>query len=480
MLTTGERLPMKAPGVFLLVSCLLPGLSRGAAPSKHSDFAVMGTAKILCSAIFVSGRDLDEALGASGSLFLTPRDYRLLLSQRAEAIEVNREASEVRVTLAGYTGIARYHGDQGCVILPPGFNKVFFKPVKLTTILPDAMSQDWPMGDRQPAGPPSPVNATKLQEVVDAAFESRSLTAAFLVVHKGRIIAEQYAQGAHKDMQLESWSMGKSLTATLTGLLVNEGRFRLHDPAPVALWRKDPEDPRSRIRVSDLLRMSSGLRFSHAAQPEWEWGRSIPDHLYIYTGAIDAFHFSITRPPEFPPNTVGRYRNSDPLTLGFLIRQAVEEQGENYLAWPQKALFDSIGIRKQVLEPDPYGNFLLSGYDYGTARNWARLGVLYLQDGVWNGRRLLPEGWVSFVSAPAPGWKEAVYGGQFWVNGGKLWRSLPAETFHMAGAGGQYVIIVPRHNLVVVRMGHTQGDRFAEESLNQALDKLIKALPGAS
>ena len=103
------------------------------------------------------------------------------------------------------------------------------------------------------------------------------------------------------------------------------------------------------------------------------------DHFFIYAGAVDAFQYAISSPVEFAPGTVGRYRNSDPMTLGFLVRQAVEKKGEEYLTWPQRALFDRIGIRRQVLETDPWGNFLLSGYDYGTARNWARLGLLYLQ-----------------------------------------------------------------------------------------------------
>jgi CubicO group peptidase (beta-lactamase class C family) len=319
------------------------------------------------------------------------------------------------------------------------------------------------------------VDEAKVKEAVDAAFAGEGLTAAFVVLHQGRIIAERYGQGAHKDMQLESWSMGKSVTATLLGALMQQGHFGLHDPAPVPLWRKDPEDPRSRIRVSDLLRMSGGLRFTHSSQPEWEWGRSVADHFFIYMGAVDAFHFSITRPAEFPPNTEGRYRNCDPLTLGYIIRQTVEKQGENYLAWPQKAVFDRLGIRKQVLEPDPYGNFLLTGYDYGTGRNWARLGLLYLQDGVWNGERILPEGYVKFVSTPAPGWEEPVYGGQFWVNGDGRWR-VPKSAFFMAGAGGQHVIIVPTHDLVVARLGHGRGSRAGTEALNNALEKLVEAV----
>jgi CubicO group peptidase (beta-lactamase class C family) len=354
---------MRIPLAIRVTGLLLPawfGLARAgsnAPPRSQSEFAVMGTAKIVCSAVFVSGRDLEEALQNSAGIFLSREDWELLRSRasgKSDArIDLDRSASELRVTLHGYTGRARFFGDQGCVIIPPGYDEVFFQPVKLQTKLPDAATQDWPMGDRLPAGPlPPGVDEAKVKEAVDAAFAGEGLTAAFVVLHQGRIIAERYGQGAHKDMQLESWSMGKSVTATLLGALMQQGHFGLHDPAPVPLWRKDPEDPRSRIRVSDLLRMSGGLRFTHPSQPEWEWGRSVADHFFIYMGAVDAFHFSITRPAEFPPNTEGRYRNCDPLTLGYIIRQTVEKQGENYLAWPQKAVFDRLGIRKQVLEPD--------------------------------------------------------------------------------------------------------------------------------
>jgi hypothetical protein len=171
--------------------------------------------------------------------------------------------------------------------------------------------------------------------------------------------------------------------------------------------------------------MSAGLKFVGNQEP----GGGTPqntvfDHYYIYTGAVDAFDYSITRPVEFPAGTDGRYRNCDPLTIGYLIKRAVQTRGEEYLTFPQRRLFDRIGIRRQVLETDPYGNFLLTGYDYGTARNWARIGMLYLQDGVWRGERLLPEGWTKFVSTLAPAWPRPVYGGFFWVNGDGAW-NLP-------------------------------------------------------
>ena len=221
--------------------------------------------------------------------------------------------------------------------------------------------------------------------------------------------------------------------------------------------------------------MSSGLRFIAGQDPDYTPDKGYPDHTLIYTGAIDAFKHSMTRPLQFPPNTEGRYRNSDPLMIGWLIKQAVTRRGEDYLTYPQRALFDRIGIRRQVLETDPYGNFLLSGYDYGTARNWARLGLLYLQDGMWQGQRVLPEGWATFVSTPAPAWKRPVYGGLFWVNGDGA-RPIPEDSYFANGAGGQRTIIIPTRDLVVVRMGHHKGDSAGMKTLDLALAELMAAV----
>lgn len=473
-----KRLRVLAITWFSVVGIV--GAVHGQAPRAASEFAAMGAAKVLCSAVFTSGRDLDEALRNSARIFLSEPDLALLVERGDGTVDadivLDRDAGSVRVTLHGYTGHAKYYGDQGCVLFPAGFDRVFFEPVDLETTLPDAMTQPWPMGDvLSDQSLPAELDRAKVAEAVDAAFAGDGLTMGFVAVYKGRIIGERYGPGIDKETQLESWSMGKSLTATLLGVLVQQGHVGLHDPAPVELWHRNPEDPRSRIRVSDLLRMSSGLRFTHASQPSYEWGRMMADHFLVYTGAIDAFHHSITSPAEFPPNTVGRYRNCDPLTIGYIIQQTVERLGETYLAWPQKALFDRIGIRKQVLEPDPYGNFLLTGYDYGTTRNWARLGLLYQQDGMWEGERILPEGWAEFVSTPAPGWDRPVYGGLFWVNGDGRWNA-PADAYFMAGAGGQHVIVVPSHDLVVARQGHSRGSRVGVEALNVALGKLIEAI----
>jgi CubicO group peptidase (beta-lactamase class C family) len=431
-------------------------------------------AKVLCSAVFVSGRDADEAKQNSAYFLMTEPDR-----VKPIAAEVDRQAKRVRVTVESVTRTAAYYGDQGCVIHPANHDGVHFKPVAVRTTLPDATTQAWPMGDAPSTEPwPAGLDRAKMQAAVDLAFaDPAGLTAAMVVLYKGQIVGERYMAGITKDTQLESWSMGKSLTATLVGLAIKDGAFSLDDPAPVPDWRR-PGDPRGAIRVRDVMNMSSGLSFTGQddrwMDPSWQYH----DHFFIYAGAVDAFKYATTSPVEFAPGTVGRYRNSDPMTLGFLVRQHVEKKGEVYLTHPQRALFDKIGIRRQVLEPDPWGNFLLSGYDYGTARNWARLGLLYLRDGVWNGQRLLPEGFAKFVSTPAPAWRRPEYGGQFWVNGVGNW-NLPRDAYFASGAGGQHTFVVPSHDLVVVRMGHQRGAPVGSKLLNNALAAIVSAVEAA-
>ena len=442
----------------------------GFPPDEPDSWVVAGTAKIYCSALFVSGRQPDEARAHLTGYFLGPKIDSIT------AIDVDQQRKVVTMTVANrITRRARYYGDQGCIIQQSGKDTIHFAPVKVTSTLPPASTMDWPMGDRLPDTPlPAEIDTVKLRQAVDAAFANPAgLTAAFVVVHKGRIIAERYGSGANKDMALESWSMGKSITGTLIGRLMNDGAFKLEDPAPVPEWRKTPNDPRARIRIMDLMRMSSGLRFSRGSPEDLP---GYHDHDLIYSGAIDAFEFSITRPLQFEPNTFGRYRNADPLTLGYIIRETVRKRGEEYLTYPRRALFDKLGMRNQVLETDPYGNFLLTGYDYGTARNWARLGMLYLQDGVWMGERWLPEGFVRFVSTPAPAWKTPVYGGMVWVNGDSSW-ALPKDAYAFRGAGEQSVFIVPSHDLVIVRMGHFPGAGVGAQDVKRAQALLIDAVP---
>jgi CubicO group peptidase (beta-lactamase class C family) len=275
--------------------------------------------------------------------------------------------------------------------------------------------------------------------------------------------------------------MGKSVTATLMGVLINQGVYSLWQPAPIPEWQQ-PDDPRARIRIGDILQMSSGLRIRAPQDPDFDPALGYPDHLYLYTGGVNSFHYAATRPQQWPPATVGRYRNTDPVLANYLIRLAVEKRGDEYLSFPQRALFDPLGIRTMVLETDPFGNFLTQGYELASGRDWARLGNLYLQDGVWNGRRMLPEGFVKFVSTVAPAWQadgRPIYGAFFWINGGGD-LAVPRDAYYMAGAGGQITLIVPSHDLVVVRLGHYKGARAGDEALNRALRLLMEAVPRRS
>ena len=436
-----------------------------------TENGLAGFAKILCSAVFVSGRDDAEAARNSAYFFM-PR-----AEQEAVKWTIDRGRRVVTASFGETSRSAQFYGDQGCIIQNPSKPGIHFKPVAVRTTLPAADSQAWPMGDRLDAKAVAATgaNAELLTKALDAAFgDPAALTQSFLVLHKGQIVAERYAPGVTKDTQLENWSMGKSLTATLFALLVKDGTYKIDEPAPVPLWRA-AGDPRGAITNRHLLQMSAGLKFVGNQEPGGSPTNTVLDHYYIYTGGIDAFEFSITRPLEAPPGTIGRYRNCDPLTIGYLVKRAVQARGEEYLTFPQRRLFDKIGIRRQVLETDPYGNFLLTGYDYGTARNWARLGLLYLRDGVWNGERLLPEGWTKFVSTHAPAWKQPEYGGFFWLNGIKNW-NLPPETYLAAGAGGQNTWIVPGHDLVIVRMGHMRGQGAARRGTNEALSLVMQAI----
>ena len=448
-------------------------------PGDPKSHHASGFAKILCSAVFITGLDFDFAAEAIG-YFSSPYEERQTILNR----QLDLENKAVHVTLPnGTIRTAKYNGDLGCVCLPEGQTELSFvaKPIKKS--LPDAVTTPWPMGDNlSNQNINSNLDKNKIKEAIDAAFNpAGGLTAAYVVTHKGQIIGERYKDEINMHTPLESWSMGKSLTAMMMGVLIQQGVYDLWEKAPIPEWQSDG-DPRQDIKIGDIMRMSSGIRFRAPQDPDFDPDKGYPDHLYVYTNGGNTFQYIANLPQQWKPNTVGRYRNCDPGLTNYLVRLGVEGRGQDYHSFPQEEIFDKIGVQNMVMETDNHGNFLLQGYEFGTGRDWARLGNLMLQDGVWNGERILPEGYRDYANTLAPAWiadGRPIYGGAFcWVNGDGFW-PVPKDAFYFAGAGGQFTIIIPSHDLVVVRLGHYKGSSIGVESLKQSLSLLTQAIPAS-
>lgn len=449
-------------------------------PGEALAHHTAGFATTLCAAVFLTGLDPKDA-AANVGFFTGPPEFR----GEVKDTVIDRARQEVRLTLRnGVTRVAKRYGSQGCVARPIGNDSVFFTPSIVKSTLPPADRTPWPMGDVLPkARWPAGVDSALVAQAVREAFgPADAMTLGFVVTHKGRIIGERYAPGITVSSPLESWSMGKSLTGTLVARLIRMGVYTLEQPAPFPQWQR-AGDPRQSIRIMDIMRMSSGLRIRAPQDPDYDPARGYPDHLYYYTGTANSYEWAATRPQQWKPNTVGRYRNTDPVLASYLVRLGAEKLKQDYHAFPTRALFDKLGMRNSIVYTDPYGNFLGQGYEAVSARDWARLGNLYLQDGVWNGERLLPEGYVKHVSTIAPAWLadgRPVYGGGFfWVNGDGG-QPLPTTAYGMLGAGGQSAWIVPSHGLVIVRIGKYRGSQAGDRALQQGMRTLMRAVKPAS
>jgi CubicO group peptidase (beta-lactamase class C family) len=444
-------------------------------PGDPNEHYTMGFARTLCSGVFVTGLDEDFAAENIG-YFTSPYETRSVVVKR----EVDHENKMVHLTMEnGVVRTAKFIGDLGCVPLPIGETEPYYEPPEIVSTLPDPAGTPWPMGDVLSDEPiPEEIDEEKLAEAVDTYFTDGAMTAAFVVTYKGQIIAERYGDGIDMHTPLESWSMAKSLTATMMGVLIHQGVYDLWQRAPIPEWQTDG-DPRQAIRIADILRMSSGLRCRGPGDPDADLSEGYFDHHYLYTGTVNSFEYAATRPQQWEPNTVGRYRNCDPVLANYLIRLGVEGRGDDYHQFPQQQLFDKIGVRNLVFQTDPYGNMLLQGSDLGSARDWARIGNLYLNDGVANGERILAEGFTEFVRTIAPAWEadgRPNYGGFFWLIGAAI--SLPpSAVYAMGGAGGQMTVIVPSKEMVIVRLGHYKGAPVFGEARPQALKLLMEAVP---
>ena len=452
-----------------------PAAKAKASEEKQRDnmeFRAAICAHHISSGMWVVGRDYQRTAEEVIAQDIAPFTY--FGWQSDFKYHVDEERKIVTVTAPGAPPRrARYTGDQGSTILPRGEEDVFFKPVKVPRKLPDASTQDWPMGEVGATVPlPEGVDSNAVAAALDWAMsQDEQNTRAFVVAYDGKIIGERYAPGWTKDTPQISWSQGKSITATLIAILVQRGLLEIDQPAPIKEWQGDA---RREIRIRDLLHMSSGLDFTNLGF-KGETLATENQHMRVYFDSLNVFEHVIKAPAKVPPGTRNAYLNSDPLSLGKIIRDTVEARGEDYLTFPQRALFDKIGARSPVLETDPWGNFILSGYDYLSARDWVRFGLLYLQDGVWQGERILPEGWTDFVTTPAPADKKQNYGGMFWLNRAPRMDQVPKDTYWPAGFMGQVTMIIPSRKLVVVRMGPSATNVYPY--LNEAIGRILKAIP---
>ena len=449
--------------------------------AQPKEFSLAINAKILCSGIWVQGRDAE--LHAAADLkrfdhFGWGDDF---------TYEIDEEERRVTMSAPGVPArVAQHNGDQGCAVLPRGAEDVLFEPTDVGRDWPLAEWQRWPMGERlADEALPSEIDRDALEAALDYAIanhEHGQNTRAVVVVYQGRIIGERYAPGIGRDMPHLSWSQGKSITAALIGVLIQQGELTLDQRAPVEEWSA-PDDPRRDITIADLLHMSSGLDFNNFGLGNERSLSTENHHFRIYFDGIDVFRHAVSFPLAVQPNTRWRYLNSDPLTLGKIVRDVVEGRGESYHAFPWTALFDRIGIRSAVLETDAWGNFIMTGYDYMSARDWARFGLLHLRDGVWEGERILPAGWSEFVSTPAPASEDRDYGGLFWLNAGGDYDRIPADAYWPSGFMGQTTMIIPSRDMVIVRLGPSPGQGFGDylnEMVGGVLDAVEVVAPGVN
>lgn len=295
----------------------------------------------------------------------------------------------------------------------------------------------------------------RVQQVVDEAFTEpnprrRRRTRAVVVVQDDAIVAERYAPGFSAESRLAGWSMTKGVIAALTGILVGEGRWSLTDRELRPEWRAP--DARSAIALEDLLRMRSGLAFSE------EYADMSSDVIEMLFNQPDMASYAAGRPLAAPPGTVWNYASGTTNIIAAMMRRTVGET--NYPAWPRRALFEPLGMTSAVIDRDASGTFVGSSFMLATARDWARFGQLFLHDGRWGGRQLLPPEWVRFCQSPTPQAADGIYGAHWWLGlkpeiggGTPAAARIPSDAFFAIGHEAQTLTIIPSRRLVAVRLG---------------------------
>ena len=286
---------------------------------------------------------------------------------------------------------------------------------------------------------------------------------AFVVLHEGKVVAERYREGITADTKLLSWSMAKSFVNALVGILQGDGLVDIFAPTGIPEWQGDA---RATITLNDLMQMQSGLQWNE------DYGNRSDVNLMLHREK-DMGLYTIDKPLEHEPGTFWYYSSGSTNIVMRYLRGKFASDAE-FLAYLRNRLFAPLGIRNAVFEPDMSGTPVGSSYLYITARDFARFGQLFLDDGCIGDQRILPEGWVEYSVTPASDSKDG-YGAFFWLNKDKFWPDVPGDMFNCQGHDGQQVFIIPSKDLVVVEMGYSpKPDRVVD--FNRLLKDIIAAL----
>lgn len=464
---------MRRSFIPFVLLCGAPSILSGCSSLDRAAGVAAGfTSHQLCSATFVSQVDPDQFYREAIAPTVSPVGF--LLSH-----QVDRTRGEVTARFAGLAEArAVYRGSQGCLVVhPPGPDlEPAAAPASGPSLLP-------PIAGPGVVEPASPV----LRAALDRAFTEtpsppHRFTKAVVVVHEGRVVAERYAPGYGVDTPVIGWSATKSVTNALIGILVRQGKVSLEGPAPIAAW-SDPKDPRRTITIDNLLRMNSGLDIGQSLIASAS--TSFDPTADMVFNRRDMAAFAETAPLRAAPGTWWNYTNGNTLLLSRIIRDQSGSTAASVLAFAHRELFDKLGMQRPTLELDATGTPIGSSHMLATPRDWARFGLLYLDDGVVGGERLLPEGWVAYSVRPTPGSETFGYGAGFWTNHGngegaryRIKAGMPADAFMARGAFGQYVIVVPSKRLVVARFGMAHTPRDDMDVVARLVADAIAAIDG--
>lgn len=400
------------------------------------------SAKSLASGHFIDGRNLQTI--QQGDNDIPKIDWA--------TNEINDSKKFVTASVHGLKERkAIYREGLGATLINDDFN--VNKPYEVPKRIKLNNNHPYPYGNLEPKDTVfSDVDYTKLNAAVVNAFdkkgEKKKRTRSVVVLYKGQLIAEKYADGFNKSSRILGWSMTKSLTSTYFGILQKQGKIDIMKLAPIEEWANDK---RKNITINDLLHMNSGL--------EWEedYGK-ISDVTKMLFQDEDMTKLQAEKPSKYKPNSHWYYSSGTTNLLSGILRKLFKTH-QQYLDFWYSSLIDKIGMNSALIETDMAGNFVGSSYGWATTRDWAKFGLLYLQKGNWNGEQLFDENWAKYVATPT-NTSNGHYGAQFWLNASGYFPDVPRDMYYCSGYQGQMVAIIPSQDMVIVRMGLSEEFDF--------------------